>query len=344
MGRSSRSLAVAVACCALSLSHASNAGMTADEVARRGAVVAKVGSRTVTLGELEDKLALVPNFQRPVFGKNDEELKAHFLDEVLVADALVAEAAAKDKFADRPEVSLYLARIRAEAALRATRAEVPAASSISKEDVTKYYDAHVDRFVQKERMQLWRIMVKTEAEAKEILELLKKDGTPKEFGRLAREKSLDKATYLRNGNLGFVSPDGTASEATIRVAATLPAAALKVKDGEIVPQPVPEGEFFAVVWRRGSTAAKKQTVEQANVEIRDAIVREGVEKRTKELIESLRKKNLSFLDHAGLASFDINVGDASISVRKAAAAGSAGATGSASARPSPSATASSPQK
>ena len=297
--------------------------MSADEVARRSAVVAKVGASTVTLGELEDKLALVPNFQRPVFGKTDDEIKSRFLDDVLIADALVAEAATKEKLGARVDLRLRMARARAEATLRATRAEVPAASTISKEDVAKYYEAHVDRFVLKERMQLWRIMVRTEAEANEILDLMKKDGTPKEFGRLAREKSLDKATNLRNGNLGFVAADGTASEAGIRVAPALAAAATKVKDGELVPQPVPEGDFFAVVWRRGSTAAKKQTVDQASTEIRDAIVREGVEKRTKALIEDLRKKNLTFLDHAGLASFDIHVGDATISVRKVAAGGSA---------------------
>lgn len=292
--------------------------MSADEVARRGVVVAKVGSRVVSLGEVEDKLALVPNFQRSTFGKTDDEVRSRFLDEVLVADALVAEAATKEKFADRVDVRLRLSRARAESTLRAARADVPAASSLSKDEVAKYYEAHLDHFVTKERMQLWRILVKTQAEANEILEAAKKDGTPKEFGRLAREKSLDKATFLRNGNLGFVAPDGTASEAGIRVAPTVAAAAAKVKDGELVPQPVAEGEFFSVVWRRGSTPAKKQTVEQASAEIREAMVREGVEKRTKDLIDSLRKKNLKLVDHAGLASFDINVGDATIAVRKAA--------------------------
>ncbi|MFO0666954.1 MAG: peptidyl-prolyl cis-trans isomerase [Polyangiaceae bacterium] len=332
MSRLSKSTIVSVF--ALTLAHASNAGMTADEVARRSAVVAKVGARTIPLGDLEDKLAAVPLFQRAVFGKTTDEVRANFLDEVLVADALVAEAATKEKFGERVDVRLKIARAKAEATLRATKAEVPAAATISKEEVSKYYDAHIDRFVVKERMQLWRIMVKTEAEAKEILELAKKDGTPKEFGRLAREKSLDKATYLRNGNLGFVAPDGAASEAGIRVAATLPAAASKVKDGEFVPQPIAEGEFFSVVWRRGSTPAKKQTVEQASSEIRDAIVREGIEKRTKDLLDGLRKKNVKLVDHAGLASFDIDVGDARIGVRKAQPGASASATGT----PTPSST------
>lgn len=55
---------------------------------------------------------------------------------------------------------------------------------------------------------------------------------------------------MRGGNLGFVQPDGTTSEPGLKVGPEPPKAAQLVKDAEIVPHPVQDGDRRAIVWRR----------------------------------------------------------------------------------------------
>ena len=71
-----------------------------------------------------------------------------------------------------------------------------------------------------------------------------------------------------------MSADGVSNEAGVRVDPTLVKAAGAVKDGELVPHPVPEGASFAVVWRRGTVPASKRTVEESSAQIRAALFRD----------------------------------------------------------------------
>ena len=114
-------------------------------------------------------------------------------------------------------------------------------------------------------MNLWRILCKTRDEAETVLAAAKRDLTIPKYNELAREHSIDKATNLRGGNLGFVCPDGTSNEAGLKVDPALVKAAVAVKDGELVAQSrSPEASGFAVVWRRSTVPATQRTVEDAD--------------------------------------------------------------------------------
>src|SRR5690349_24765067 len=102
---------------------------------------------------------------------------------------------------------------------------------------------------------LWRILVGSKEDAQKLLENAKQDLSPKHWNELARDKSLDKSTSLRGGNLGFAEPDGKTSDPNVTVDQALLRAAEKVKDGELVPEPIAEGSSWAIVWRRQSQKA-----------------------------------------------------------------------------------------
>jgi peptidyl-prolyl cis-trans isomerase C len=174
--------------------------------------------------------------------------------------------------------------------------------------VQKYYDANRARYDTPERLQIWRILCKTKEEAQSVLDEAKKEPTPKEFGDLAREHSVDKATNLRAGNLGFIAPDGTSNEPGLRVDPVIVTAAHGVRDGELVSAPVAEGEYFSVVWRRGTIPATKRTVDQVAAQIRDALWKARVKDETDRLVASLRAAklrdmNASLLDLLGPTAF-----------------------------------------
>ena len=123
------------------------------------------------------------------------------------------------------------------------------------EEIAGFYAQNLARFDTPERIGVFRILCSSEAEAKEVIAVARGSSGLTRWKELARDKSLDKATAYRSGNLGFLAADGTSSEVSVRVDPALFAAASRVRDGEIVAEPVAEGPAFAVVWRRGSTPA-----------------------------------------------------------------------------------------
>lgn len=272
---------------------------------RREQVAVKVGDRKVTVGELEDRLAGIPRYQLASFGKDDDAIRTRFVNEVLVPEMLLAAGAEKRKIDKELPTAHQIERAKSQATLRAVRAHVGPAASISMADVQKYYDENKSKFDAPERVNVWRIVCKTKEEADQVLDAAKKDPTPKSFEKLAREHSLDKGTYLRGGNLGFLMPDGTSNEAGLKVDAAIPAAAATVKNGEFVPQPVKEGENWSVVWRRGSIGASHRSVEEASGQIRDTLWKQRVEEASKKLQDDLRAKKVSDVNYDLLTTIDL---------------------------------------
>ena len=286
---------------------------------RRAKVALRVGERTVTVGELEDRLAGIPPFQLVTFGVSRDEIVRAYVDQILVRDLLLATGAEKRGLAKDVPTRHQLDRALSNATLRKAHAQYPSAAAIPLDDVKKYYDENRTRFGSPERVNVWRILVKTRAEADLVLEAAKKDPTPQKFNDLAREKSLDKATNLRGGNLGFLAPDGTSNEAGFKVDPEIVKAAQTVKDGEFVAAPVAEGPNFAVVWRRATVAPNKRTLEESTAQIRAAIYRERTEGSEKKLIDGLRAKNLKERNESLLGIIELRPFDAGLSLPRASA-------------------------
>ena len=56
--------------------------------------------------------------------------------------------------------------------------------------------------------------------------------------------------------------------------------------------PVPEGDLFAVVWRRGTLAAEKRAFDDVAPQIREILGRQRVKEETDKLVAGLRAANL----------------------------------------------------
>ena len=256
-------------------------------------VVARVGSRTITSAELERRLSQLAPFQLRTLGKTPEEIRRVFLEKVLIREALFAEGAAAEQLGERDEVGERLRRVLRRTLLALVRADVARDQPVTDADVQKYYEENRARFVTPQRIAIWRILVDKREEAKALIDELKKDPSQKHWNDVARDKSLDKATYMRGGNLGFVAADGTTNEPGVRVDVALFVAAARVPDAEIVSEPVAEGARFAVVWRRQSMKPIERTVEMEAPSIRQVIAHARTEEATRALVERLRKEQLS---------------------------------------------------
>jgi peptidyl-prolyl cis-trans isomerase C len=261
------------------------ANVVAEQDPGGASVVATVGERAVTARAFLQRLRRVPEFQLATFGSSPSEIKRNFLEQVVIRDELLAQGAEAKKLDQ-----VTRARERIDHALRNARiALLKDNLEVAPAEIAAYYAENRERFDAPLRIAVTRILCATRNEAASVLADAKASGTAQRWNDLAREHSLDKATSMRGGALGFLAEDGSSSEASVRVDPALFAAARKVKDGEFVPEPVQEGKGYAVVWRRGSTPAVHRTLEEETGPIRQVLARRKLGDAVKSLTSALRR-------------------------------------------------------
>lgn len=281
--------ATAVAIAAGTVCHSvvfADAGAPSDDAS----VAVKVGARVFTVSDIERRLASVPSFQLRYFGKSREEIRRRFVEETLVKDALYVQGAEAEKLAELPEVTERVRGVFRSALIDKITAEAKEAGPITDEEVKAYYEANRSTYHAPPRVVIWRIVVATREEAQGVIDKVKTDLSPKKWNELAREVSLDKATSMRGGNLGFVEPNGATSDPNLKVDPALVTAVEKVKDGELVSEPVADDGKWAVVWRRQSMKAIDRPLEMEAPQIRLVLMRQRTDKRIAETLAELRKK------------------------------------------------------
>lgn len=268
-----------------------SAAAPASEV-DRAAVVARVDGQPITLGELEKAIASVPPFALVRYGKTSDEVRRNYLEQVLVRDKLLEIGAAKESVDKRSEIAARIRGILRRTLIDEIRTEARV-DDVTREEIEQYFAANREKFVAPRRLGIFRILVASEAEARSILADLGKEPDLKKWNDIVREKSLDKSSNMRSGNLGFLDKTGDSGQPDARFDAALFNAADRVKDGELVPTPVAEGDKFAVVWRRQEVRAVNRSIDSEVPNIRKAISDERIRSRMDGLLEGLRKELLS---------------------------------------------------
>ncbi len=270
------------------------------------AIVARVGSQTITAGELARRITGIPPFQLKSFGKTEDEIKRNFLERVMVRDLLLAQGAVDQKL-DQQENIQERVRATMRSAMAQTVRFESLGAPITDAEVAQYYKDNADKFHAPVRVAVWRIQVATKEEAVKVIEEMKKDGSVKHWNDIARERSLDKATNMRGGNLGYVDPEGKTADLAIVVDKAILAAVAPLKDGEPGAQPVKEGEKWAVVWRRQTMQAVDRSLDSEAAGIRQTLGRQRAEAKMKVLLdrateERVRDVNVELVDEVSVSS------------------------------------------
>jgi peptidyl-prolyl cis-trans isomerase C len=214
------------------------------------------------------------------------------VDQWLVPEMLSSLEAERRGLDKSPRVADRIREILRHALEKTVRSETLAADPVTALHVREYFDENRRKYEQPARIRIWRILVADEAAAKALVEEAKAENRPVKWSDLAREKSLDKATNQRQGDLGFVRQDGSTDVPRVLVNPELYKAAATVKDGEVVGKPVAEGDKFAVVWRRGSLAATKRPLEAEAGAIEKHLERQRTDKAIDALRDKLRAERL----------------------------------------------------
>jgi parvulin-like peptidyl-prolyl isomerase len=268
-------------------------------------VLARVGERTITLGDYAAALERMDTFERLRYQSPDR--RKLLLNEMIELE-LFAQEAKRRGLDKQPETQERLRQMLREELLRTVRAEVKSASDLPEADVRKYYDEHKADFNEPERRRVSHIAVASANDAKAILGAVK-DATAAEWGKLVSERSLDKGPRSLGatpaelaGDLGIVGPPGHPRGANPRVPEALRAAVFKIeKVGGVLGEVVPDGGLFHVVRLAARTEARERSFEEAERTIRINLVQELIRQREVGLEQELARKFPVTIDDAALA-------------------------------------------
>lgn len=229
-------LLVAATALATSMALAEDEPPSRDET-RRARVFAKVGSATITVGDLEDMINQRSPYARKRF--EDPEIVRGFADEQ-VRTELLFQGAEKLGYEDDPRVVAFLDRTILQMFMREEIEAAASPEAITDAELRAYFDENPEQFRRPEMRRASHIVLATRAEALEVLEELEKE-TNKTFGAVAKQRSIDSETRLRGGDLLFFTEDGTTvgGKEDARVDPALAKAAFRLSEkGEITKKPV----------------------------------------------------------------------------------------------------------
>lgn len=149
--------------------------------------------------------------------------------------------------------------------------------SIKDEDVKKAFEQHKDKLAAPAAVHLKHILVKTQAEADDVVKQIKAGA---DFEKLAAEKSLAPTGKLKGGDYGFVSKGMLPPE--------VDQLAFSLKTGELRVMPSKKGfHVFQALELRPAKPAKFSEVRE---ELRDMLLAEKIKAVLPAYLQELREK------------------------------------------------------
>ncbi|MCL2451065.1 MAG: peptidylprolyl isomerase [Polyangiaceae bacterium] len=282
-------------------------------------VLARVGSRTITLGDFEATLEHMDQFDRIRY--RAPERRRELLDEMIDVALLADEA--RDRGYDRDSTTEEaLRQVLRDVVLQGVRDKSPAPSAIPEADVRAYYDAHGADFRDPERRRVSAIVTPTERAAISALSAARAAADPAAWGDLVRTRSIDagaKADVPLDlaGDLGFVNAPGEGEGdrgANPRVPDDVRAAAFEIaRVGAVLDRVVKAaapggGVRYYVVKLAAKSDAHVRSLEDAERTIRVKLAQDALHARENALLDDLRKQYPVEIDASALAQ--VRVGDA----------------------------------
>ena len=267
---------------------ATPAPLTEADKQRRAQVIVSYKGGEVTIGELEDAIAGQSPFMRERY-RDPQNLK-ELLDKTVRFELLgkEAERAGLDK---NEAVRQAVKQNAVQGLMKAEFDDKMSAASIPEADIAKYYQDHIDEYVQPAMQRASHVMVATEAEAKALLQQAKTMDL-RAFRQLARDKSIDEASKLRGGDLRYFDLQGKArGEAEPSVPPQIVKAAFALKTvGDTAPQPVKIENGFSIVKLTGQRPAISRKLSEVEETIRVRLWRERRQEAIEGFVTKLREQ------------------------------------------------------
>lgn len=261
-------------------------------------VVAQIGPRKITLGQLEARLAGEPPVVRAQYSttaKRKEYLASWVQFEVLAAEA-VRQGMANDAKVLETARSQMVRRFLKEAVVDQLKAE-----DVNEADIKAYYEANLGRYHKPEQVELRHLMFSDRARAEKVREELDRgsSGSAAKLSALWKDYvgrvSEDKATASHLGSLGLVSrepPAGAAPTEVARLKAIPKAlidAAMALEPYTLGPIVQSHAGFHIIIITSRSPAVDKK-LEDVRPSVRKRVLKRKRDEKRQALLAGLREQ------------------------------------------------------
>jgi peptidyl-prolyl cis-trans isomerase C len=199
-----------------------------------------------------------------------EQVYPQLLD-TMVTNMLASQAGRKQKLADDPEVKKQM-QFAQDQIIEEVYLRRYVLSAITDDKVKARYDQFVKEQKPQDQVNAKHILVKTEDEAKAVIDDLKKGG---DFAAIAKEKSNDPGTKATGGDLGWFTKDEMVPE--------FADAAFKLQKGQYTETPVKTQFGYHVIMLVDRRTAPPPTMEEARPQVVALLQRELLDAKVKEL-------------------------------------------------------------
>lgn len=150
---------------------------------------------------------------------------------------------------------------------------------ISDEEISNYYNTHLDEFVIPERVQISEIVVETKEKANEILERLKMGES---FEKIAETESIAK-TREKRGEIGWIEVEKLNPEVASLIS--------QLKPGEILANIIKTEIGYHIIKLTGRTEKRILTLQEATPMIRNLLIAQKKKIEVENLMNQLKEKS-----------------------------------------------------
>lgn len=285
-------------------------GLTEEQAAR---VLAKVGDRTITLGDFAAALDRMDQFDRLKFQAADR--RKDLLNQMIDVE-LLAEEAKRRGLDQQPMTQEAIRGVLRDAFLVEAHKVLPSPAEIPADEVKAYYDAHLADYTDPERRRVSAIILDdgpdATKKAEEALENAKKGTTSADWGKLFFEVSVTAPRErLANiqpdlaGDLGMVGPPSDPKGENEGVPPAVRDAVFKLaKVGDVFDGVVKTGGRLYIVRLSGLTQARERSLAEADRTIRQLLLGQRLKALEDKLEADLRQKFKVEIDEAALDKLD----------------------------------------
>ncbi len=253
-------------------------GLGASKLFPEEKILARIGNRTVIQSDLDE---LIKRYEPLRQGKPYSLDEKRELINMLIKSSLINIEAEREKLDQKPEFQTRLKMYKNELLMREYISQkIEPFVTVKGEEIDEILRKNPN-LIPKERLTLREILVKTEKEAVEIYDELKKGA---DFSKIAAEKSIS-ATKIKGGLMGEISRG--------QLASPLETAVFDLKEGEF-SKPIQTDKgfqiFYSVSKRRTDSAQLKMLEGKLRGKIIQLEKSKKIEAMLQKKIEELKKE------------------------------------------------------
>jgi len=278
-------------------------GLTPEQAAE---VVAKVGERTITVGDVTDQINRLSPYIRRRWAA--PEKRKEFLQK-LIRIELLSQEAERVGLGNDPEVQRTIKQVMIRLMVKNDLEKNVLPTSVDEAQLKADYDKNIDTYKRPEQIRASQIVVASEAQAQKLIaELEAKGDDRKLFRDKAKELSIDAATKERGGDLGYFSrPEQRREDEPIVAKAVADAAWALAKVGDIADKPVKTEAGFHIIKLTNKKPAMDRPFESVKKLIENRLLRDKRREAMDKFIADLRAKSKIEVLEENLAKVDLEV-------------------------------------